>query len=297
MVAAGCGCGDSSSSDRDAGANGDDGGGGDGGGQEQVTRDDAIRTCVFLGGCAGDGTADCFDDILPLLTADHIACVLEAGTDCDAARACLGILGVEPDPDCVPSCDGDIMVDCGDGLRASYDCRAYFELPGQTCVVGNFGPECGAGTCEQEGSSCDGAAVVTCDVDRGVLERGDCARFGLTCAEGAGGARCSDGSDTTCSGDSESCDGDSLVRCSEGYEVALDCGVTVDGRSCYQTAETGTFCGFGDACEPLTAKGEETCDGTVITFCAGGAIESIDCADLGFTGCRESLGGGACSNL
>lgn len=292
-------CGDSSTADPDGGGTGSDGAGSDGGGQDPVTRDDAIRACVLLASCGGggDGVADCFTDVLPLLSAAHIGCVLEAGTDCAASRACVGILGVEVDPDCVPSCDGDVLVDCGDGVRATYDCGDYVELPGQTCVVGNFGPECGAGTCDQEESSCDQDAVLACDVDRGVIERGDCARFGLSCDVDDGTARCSDGTATPCADDPPRCDGDSLARCSGGYQVAFDCGFVIDARGCHQTTETGAFCGFGDACEPLTAKGEETCDGTVITFCAAGAIESVDCADLGFTGCRESLGGGACTSL
>ncbi len=290
-------CGDSSTANPDGGAQPDASGTSDGGGASTVSRDDAVRACVFFSACGGDGLADCFTDILPLLSPDHLTCVLEAATDCSAVRTCVGILGLEADPDCVPSCDDDVLVDCGDGVRSTLDCGDYFELPGQTCVVGNFGPECGAGTCDQEEVRCDGDAVLTCDVDRGVFERGDCQRLCLSCVEEGDAARCSDGTAVTCADEPPGCDGDSLVRCSGGYQVAMNCGYVVDGRSCFQTSETGAFCGFGDACEPLTAKGEETCAGTLITFCAAGAIESVDCAELGFSGCRESLGGGACSNL
>lgn len=290
------GCGDSSSSDPDGGAQSDggtsiDGGGGGG----DVTRDDAVRACVFLGGCIGDGVADCFNDILPSLSPAAIDCVLEAGTDCAGVRSCLGILGIEVDPDCAPSCDGDIMVSCGDGVRSTVDCSTYFEMPETTCLVGNFGPECGAGTCDQEESLCEGDAVLLCDVDRGVYERGDCGRFGLGCVEEAGTARCSDGGNVSCTGTAARCEGDSLVRCAADLEVGIDCGFNIDSRSCYQTEVAGAFCGFGDACDPLSAKGEETCAGTVLTFCAGGAIESSDCAELGFTGCTESIGGGHCT--
>lgn len=290
------GCGSSSGADPDAGAQGD-GSLIDGGAEEQASREDAVRACLFLGGCAGDGVADCFTDLLPALSPTTIACVLDAGTDCAAVRACLGFLGVEVDPECTPSCDGDILVSCGDGARSTLDCNAYFEMPGTTCLIGNFGPECGAGTCDQEESMCDGDAVLLCDVDRGVYERGDCGHLGLSCVEDGGAARCSDGRDVACSGEPDRCDGDSLVRCSSEQEVAIDCGFLVDSRSCYQTETAGAFCGFGDTCDPQNAKGEETCDGTVITFCAGGAVESIDCAELGFTGCTESIGGGHCTVL
>lgn len=289
LVAAGCG--DSSETRPDGGAPVD-------GGTGSVTHDDAVRACIFLGACAGDGVADCFNDVLPALGVEAIACVVEAETDCEAVRACLGILAVEVDPDCAAGCEGDRLIDCQDTVRSEIDCGAYYELPGQTCVAGNVGPECGAGTCDQEGSSCDGDVGLVCDVDRGVLERNDCARFGWTCVEEAGTARCSDGSRVTCGGgDPARCEGGSLVRCSSGYELALDCDLVVEGRSCYQAGDGPAFCGFGDECDPLAAKGQETCEGSIITFCAGGAIESADCADFGFTGCMESIGGGHCSTL
>ena len=292
LIAAGCG--DSSGTRPDAGASSDGGAPVDSG-AGQVTQDDAVSACIFLGACVGDGVADCFSDILPALGAEAVACVIEAQTDCEAVRACLGILALEVDPDCAPGCDGDRLIDCQDGVRSELDCSTYFELPGQTCILGNFGPECGGGTCDQEGSSCDSDVGLVCDVDRGVLERHDCTRFGWTCVDEAGMARCSDGTEVACAdGDAPRCEGASLVRCSGGYELALDCDLVVDGRSCYQVGDSPAFCGFGDECDPLTAKGQETCDGSVITFCAGGAVQSADCAELGFTSCMESIGGGSC---
>jgi len=303
--AGGVGCG----GDDSGGGGGSDAPPGDGGGEPDgvdrtdsppaagpPTRDEFERFCAVTSSCF-EGVGDCFDDLL-WAAPDAVRCGL-AASDCTEVYACLGITVTTGAP-CTPGCDGDLVVECDSGSRVTTDCSRDLLMEGSTCLVGNFGPECGGRLCSGEGVTCEGTRLHSCDVDRGVTEVFDCARFGLTCVEPTAGlARCTDGTSVACQdGSPARCDGARMVSCEGGFEVSLDCAFLVEGLTCQTWPGSGrVYCGYGTACDPVFAKGEETCDGTVMTYCAAGEIATLDCTDFGFSICEENpIFGGNCTN-
>jgi hypothetical protein len=65
-----------------------------------------------------------------------------------------------------------------------------------------------------------------------------------------------------------------------GAEVRTDCG-TVGGRRC----QDGACVAIG-ACSPRDH--EDACDGEdALSFCRGGVVERLRCADYGLAACRD----------
>jgi len=55
------------------------------------------------------------------------------------------------------------------------------------------------------------------------------------------------------------------------------------------------FCGLASECLPADLNNYPnisvaTCDGTHLTFCNAGRLDSIDCTELGFAGCQKDAG-------
>lgn len=160
---------------------------------------------------------------------------------------------------------------------------------------------------------CVGDIVVQCGTLAPPFYFYDCAQVGQHCFQGASRAACGTG---TCDpgATSPSCQGDSLLRCSDigtaaepgGVLFPTDCdkqyGWTVDyeeGDSCASatcTLEYADTCGMaggvaqcvgtGAACNPSTLVA--SCSGTVVTACAGGKVAHFDCASIGYQTCKES---------
>jgi hypothetical protein len=118
-----------------------------------------------------------------------------------------------------------------------------------------------------------------------------CTNFAASCQESGGDVGCfyplnnctTEG--VTCANDRATwCDGDSKATFDCG-SVGLGCATSGDyaddsGRQC---AAPG--CGSDDL-----AKCEESCSGTRLTVCYGGAPITVDCKDYGFTKCVEYTG-------
>jgi len=214
--------------------------------------------------------------------------------DCAGVWACQGFESMAVSS-CAPACDGDVLVECEGGtVRYRTDCTRT----SQTCVVGANGPACGLGPCTEAAQRCDGNVLVSCDAEEGIESLTFCDQFGWTCEEsGSNLARCSDGTSVACTpGVEPRCEGTTLVRCVDRFELGVDCASLVEGMGCFLLG-THSYCGFGDACDPDLSKGMETCEGTVMSYCAAGLRETLDCADYGFVMCSASATfGGRCTN-
>jgi hypothetical protein len=256
------------------------GGGGKGGGGGALTQDELTNACVLFGSCiGGDGVNDCFTDIVPALPPSAMRCIIAAGNDCVASRACLGFT-FSMVTSCTERCDGNTIVECeGSTIEFRGDCDSPLST-GPTCFIGNFGrPECGVSTCTVESRTCAGSVAQECDVDTGILGELDCGERNLECANGVctspgGGGACTDGTPTHCTGAA-------IESCSNGTTELFDCPSLISGSTCIAGIEP--FCGYGTACVPT--KGAETCTGNTLNFCAAGVVGSVDCTSLGFTQC------------
>ena len=257
-------------------------GSGGGGGGEPLTQDELVTGCVLFGSCiGGDGINDCFTDVAPIVPVDAWRCMIAAGSDCTASRACFGF-SVATVTSCTERCDGDTTVQCDGNVELRTTCGSPF-APGPHCSLTNFGqPECNGGTCTDPSHACDGTVAQLCDTDTGTLEVADCADFALDCVNGActapgGGGTCVDGTPSACSGTA-------IQRCESGTTALFDCPSRVIGSTCIAgTATSDTYCGYDTACVP--EKGTETCTGTTVNFCAAGVAGNVDCTSLGFTQC------------
>jgi hypothetical protein len=194
-------------------------------------------------------------------------------------------------------------VDLREGLAVSIDCARI----GQRCQL--------SGICVDDvGSACDGSEPVCragarplyCD-DGALREGPDCAALGLDCANGecqGTGAACANqsfSSQQIVAFEGVSCQGGTLEACVAGKRASLPCAEQGPGFDC-QSVDGVPFCGLAGECLPAEVGGSTdyaaaTCDGTRLTFCNAGRLETLDCADLGFTGCEvdTSLGHYGCT--
>lgn len=263
----------------------------------KATTEEALRACVVLGSLDHQGPSECFDDYIAILNRTEIRCLAAAGADSVAAAACIGL--VPTTVPCTKACAGDV-VQCGYATAAGrfdLQCGKFFASRGSSCLIGNDGAQCGAGTCTTASRTCDGDKLLECNPATGVLDALDCARLGWTCSTDGGIARCVDTTTTACdpTAFADRCDGTRRIDCLDNVEVGVDCARHVDGMSCL-TRDSDAECGIdGPACG-VADRRAETCNGTTITFCAGGGFHAVDCAALGFTQCMPGDGstGGRC---
>jgi|GEM_PF-935412 len=246
---------------------------------------------------------------------------------CPPGEQCSVITGsCEPEA-CVPDCSGKVCGDDGCGGICG-GCAADEECNAGQCVPGTCVPQCDGKTCGPDGCSgscgecpagdfcnatgqcvtlcvpdCDGK---TCGTDGCGGSCGECAA-GQFCDAGV----CTDSCTPVCDGKSCGDDGcgSSCGVCADG-QICTDAGQCVDectpdcdgkvcgldgcGGSCGACA-AGEECDATGQCAAITGCGdvsfEGECQGTVVTWCEAGSLNSFDCADenkvCGFT---EGLG-------
>jgi hypothetical protein len=292
-----------------------------------VTGETGVAACLTLNACGmvKVGASACTQFIEAVnepavegtihISAAQVNCVASAGSNCDAARACLN--GGQKPAMCSGSssmCSGNTWSTC-DGLTGSggtngtriFDCGLVGS--GATCVVGasilgTARIDCGYGSCDPASTDAvkclDTNTVQTCD--RGIVGKTDCSRNGETCIPGGllpahcagAGAGCA----VKTNGDSTiRCDGNTLVSCSGQHEAKVDCGR--DNLKCLPTfagsngsANPAFGCYLGNECDPNAYSAQ--CNGLQLTFCNKGKIQTAQCGQLGFSGCDPS-GGGSCT--
>lgn len=192
--------------------------------------------------CTGDVLTVCDDD-----WRFQFDCSTQ-GLECDpVANSCL-------DP--ANSCTGDIRCEqgvptgCSDGAtRTGFTCEQY----GLTCDVESPGCQGTSGTCDSGGSSAYGVEAIGLECVNS-MELRACVNNGehtILCSDIAPGMSCHTrlgqsycGLGDTCDpfiADSASCDNDSLVLCSAGKTITVDC--TAAGfKGCSEGGRDGAFC-------------------------------------------------------
>ena len=181
---------------------------------------------------------------------------------------------------CVPSpADSGTTdtVSCGEGIL--YHCASSGFVPGSVCdtvALDCVTPQpCGAG------ATCQGVFQRSCDPTEardGGRPSEDCSLFGATCDSVLGCA--TGGRPATCNTAAPfACSGSIITACIATNAETIECpelGATCDDSQAY------AFCALPGGCTPFSA-GVNTCasDGTTITLCIGGALQTYNCADAG----------------
>jgi hypothetical protein len=236
-------------------------------------------------------------------------CLADARCGCAAVEHCLGyqvLTGLAAG--CQSSCEGERFTACGAGVDLpegsgfGIDCARV----GQRCQL--------SGICvDGVGSSCDGseppvcrpgARPLYCD-DDALREGPDCAALGLGCADGhceGTGAACTNeqrAREEIVAFEGISCQAGTLEACVAGKRASLACAEQGPGFDC-QLVEGVPFCGLASECLPAEVGGSynyptPSCDGTRLSFCNAGRLETLDCASLGFSGCQIGAGNYGCT--
>jgi hypothetical protein len=253
-----------------------------------LTREEIAHACVNAFACLappidGPTLPNCLrhlddgDRLVSMYRPEQIRCLVAAGADCVAARACVGYTygPCAPDGD---HCEGDRLVQCSRGAGLSLDCRHGLWYTGDTtCVAGRL-VECGISACAPDTPyHCEGSRVMHC-ID-GVLDVQDCAAVDANCVDEGGFATCV-AKTTECTETAARCEGTNLIRCGGGRELRYACAEMFDGGMCLNEGRDGASCAFGPSCGDSA-----TCAGNVTQLCVLGAQVSIDCIASGFGGC------------
>jgi hypothetical protein len=221
-------------------------------------------------------------------------CSLDA-QNCRDIGQCLG-QAVADDTLCTDAsgwrCAGNLATNCsGPGQGYYYDCGAYGGTcqeftdaearPLADCMVVATCPaeeEDGTSRCNPQGY------LYTCVAGQGYGYR--CNNFSATCVDDPrDGPGCFYNLNSCTNEGAVTCSSGRGTYCSEGSRYQYDCGSV--GLGC--TAEDDVYC-LAPGC---TADDEldctESCDGSRINLCYGGAPYSIDCRDYGFTSCISGV--------
>ena len=139
------------------GHSGAPGGDAPGGGATALKVSDIAQACVNAYACLAppiDGPTlpkclnhlDDGDSVVSIYRPDQIRCLVAAGADCVAARACLGYAyeACSPDGD---RCEGDRLVGCGRGMSLTLDCRGGLWYGDDATCVEAGSPACGIAAC------------------------------------------------------------------------------------------------------------------------------------------------------
>src|SRR6266542_4329316 len=174
---------------------------------------------------------------------------------------------------------------------------------GDVCVYNSVNL-CAPGACTESFRRCDGNVHRTCNLGLGggYIVEVDCTEQSGTCSTTEprecvrNGPACTRPNIDVLHFDGIRCDGDTLVDC-VGQESPRDCAQF--GLRCFSVSDVTrddpqqpvavARCQAGNECDPITAPA--SCNGTVLTFCNNGLNRTIDCAALGFAGCKVDDGG------
>jgi hypothetical protein len=138
----------------------------------------------------------------------------------------------------VDSCDGDVLVQCINGVAVRNDCTRA----GKGCVETTGVAFCGFEEACTE-SRCDDDIAVVCDFGH-VVFRQSCSEIfpEAGCVEEHGAAYCGAplAGATTCEGAPDVCIGDRAQHCSQGIWIEVDCSAV--GASCVEQAPGWVAC-------------------------------------------------------
>ncbi|HEX7664118.1 MAG TPA: hypothetical protein VF407_06405 [Polyangiaceae bacterium] len=237
-------------------------------------------------------------------TAKYLKCAADA-TTCNDATGCLWLELMDVgDPRCngvdsgpltdsgsdPGSCseDGGDVFFCEGTNPAIFHCSNGYWAPGTKCRKGTDGSHyCDlAGACGGN-ADCDGGFLSYCSVNGNRLGF-DCTLGGFTCGtDSTGDTDClTNGTLRSCSSLEVKCASDNVSVCDGLYNASYNC--VAGGATCDDTY-TARCKRPTDTCSPAS-PGIDTCNGNVISLCAGGQPVSFDCSTIGLT-CKAGTGG------
>lgn len=261
-----------------------------------------IQSCILRVGCQpwawpSDTISRCVSQNAQA-TYEGTKCTLDAKS-CDDITACEGMhVETEFCDDQAPGvyCNGDELVICGDYPHAK-DCTKSggtchdfeVDLDGLGTTVACSLPAVTSCTATTEAQECGGPANAYAFQCQGEIAYGSkCSNFAASCQEVGGSVGCyyplntCDEEGVSCANDRATwCDGDSKVVfdcASVGLSCATEGDYTLDNRR--QCAAPGCEADDIHDCK-------ESCDGSRLTICYGGAPVTVDCKDYGFANCYE----------
>jgi hypothetical protein len=227
-------------------------------------------------------------------------CTLDAET-CDDITACEGkhleptFCGSGATAKVGMWCNGNELVDCDGFVPYARDCTkdgatckefsapvedmetagCVLPLPANTCTVTDTAEKC-SGT--EYLYQCNGTQA-----------------YGSHCTSYAAGCRSVDGELgcfyplNACTSEGVACSNNRATWCDGTSKVTFDCGSV--GLGCQTSgdySEDGERECLAPGCAPEDAAAcEESCSGTKLTLCYGGAPLTVDCKDYGFKRCEE----------
>jgi hypothetical protein len=309
-------------------------------GKYQGSSPDARNYCATVGACElfpDFGFGECMNQIArseielapfggDLGEKARYDCVKKAGTDCAAAKLCVGRISTK-DPRCSDPtlnppfgnqqrsfCDGDRITVCDDmgGGSTSFNCADDFakqHFGGPYCVPNAPASAlCGYQSCpvpvdpgtddagppqsdagnDMSYPACKGNSLYYCT--NAVEQRESCSALGGTCTVETG--KC----EGTCAQSGFHCEGTELVRdCASGAALPLyDCAART-GWTCAPPKDSTSF-----GCVPPDAEctwgtfQAECVDGAKIRFCDDGKLNLYDCRDIGASACAPTTTGVNC---
>lgn len=271
------------------------GGGGQGGttacGSQFSANKKIVDSCVLANSCSPFVPTSSISTCISLDVQEALggtACTATA-TSCSDVQLCEGY-GFTNSSQCPAGqsgwrCDGNIAVNCDQKYFVSCDKR------GGTCTMydsnNDFVPDTAGclvvDSCtEQDGTtSCQGDTLYTCVGGQG---------FGAVCTnlsakcEGQGGQSSCLYAAPACSGQVAPCDGQTAEQCVNGKLLRYDCAAV--GLTC-DAEPGGPYC-VAPGCKLADVKAcHESCSGSVLHLCYGGASYKVDCKTYGFSRCRQ----------
>lgn len=177
-----------------------------------------------------------------------------------------------PDVTATPCGDGCELGVCDESTdkcvecMADVDCRADEICSKKTCIDADDAPPVVDTVCSPSSNHCsvDRGAVVTCSAD-GSEETAEACAADAPCTQRNGAALCAD---WVCSPNSFSCDGDTLLLCSDdGTE-----------QTPFHTCDADQYCDARRALcvERVCTPGEASCDGAVLQVCNEDGSDLVD---------------------
>jgi hypothetical protein len=259
-----------------------------------------MRSCILRVGCLAwqypnDSISRCISQNSQN-TYEGTKCTLDAQTCADIAE-CEG-LRLE-NTFCVGKaagqyCNGNEIVECGGDFPHARDCTKY----GGTChdfgtPINDFGDtvDCALAsvtTCAatNETEQCKDGYLYQCE---GTTAYGiKCSNFAAACQVNGTDAGCYYPLNT-CSTEGVTCTNDRATWCDGSTKAVFDCGSV--GLDCSTLGDysddNGRQCSAPGCTPDDLLDCEESCDGSTLNFCYGGAKLSVDCKQYGFKSCGE----------
>lgn len=242
-----------------------------------------VTSCVLLDSCSPFPIASISDCISLNVQQAFLgtACTANAKT-CSDIELCNGY-GFTSATQCPTgqtgsSCQGNVAVDCSNGIYTSCD-----KFGGQCTQVGG-GAACRVlASCSQPDNttSCQGDTAYTCLSGEGFGVV--CTNVGAKCQIQNGQAVCQFAA-PPCSGSVAPCDGQVAQACVNGQLQRYDCGSV--GLTC-DSEKGGPYC-VAPGCKLANVTAcQESCSGSVMHLCYGGAPYDVDCKNYGFSKCQQ----------